>query len=311
VDASLPRRLVAEALGTGLLILFGPGSVVAALTLGDGQLDYAGLGMISLSFGLVVALVIYAFGTTSGAHINPAVTLSLAATGRFPWRDVGPYVVAQLIGATLGGLLIVASFGTASLDVSSAGSVGFAPGVGYGRAILVETLATFLLVLAIMALAVDRRAPAGWAGLMIGLSVTCLVLVFGPLTGAAVNPARAFGPFAAATLAGGDAPWSQLWAYVVGSILGGLLAAVSYDLIARPRAAAAAADAAAPGAAQGTEGEIAGRRVTDGERTASAPAPRRAAPVDQTPAPAGAVEAGQQRSSDRDVGDERRERRGR
>jgi glycerol uptake facilitator protein len=269
VDASLPRRLAAEVIGTGLLIIFGPGSVVAALAVGDGQLDYAGLGMISLSFGLVVALVIYAFGTTSGAHINPAVTLVLAATRRFPWRDAGPYVVAQLVGSALGGLLIVAAFGTASVDVSAAGSVSFAPGVGYGRAILVETMATFLLVLAIMALAVDRRAPAGWAGLMIGLSVTCLVLVFGPLTGAAVNPARAFGPFAAASLAGGDAPWSQLWAYVIGSVLGGLLAAVSYDLIARPRAAAEAADdAAAPGAAQGTEGEIAGRRVTDGERSA-------------------------------------------
>jgi glycerol uptake facilitator protein len=269
VDASLPRRLAAEVIGTGLLIIFGPGSVVAALAVGDGQLDYAGLGMISLSFGLVVALVIYAFGTTSGAHINPAVTLVLAATRRFPWRDAGPYVVAQLVGSALGGLLIVAAFGTASVDVSAAGSVSFAPGVGYGRAILVETMATFLLVLAIMALAVDRRAPAGWAGLMIGLSVTCLVLVFGPLTGAAVNPARAFGPFAAASLAGGDAPWSQLWAYVIGSVLGGLLAAVSYDLIARPRAAAEAADdAAAPGAAQGTEGEIAGRRVTEGERTA-------------------------------------------
>jgi glycerol uptake facilitator protein len=310
VDASLSRRLVAEALGTGLLILFGPGSVVAALAVGDGQLDYAGLGMIALSFGLVVALVIYAFGTTSGAHINPAVTLTLAATGRFPWRDTGPYVVAQLVGAVLGGLLIVAAFGTASLDVSAAGSVSFGPGVGYWRAILVETMATFLLVLAIMALAVDRRAPAGWAGLMIGLSVTCLVLVFGPLTGAAVNPARAFGPFAAATLTGGEAPWSQLWAYVIGSILGGLLAAVAYDLIARPRAAEGA-DAAQPGAAQGTEGEIAGRRVTDGERTARTPVPRPGSPADETPAPAGAVETTQQQSSDRDVGDERRERRGR
>src|SRR4029450_1598169 len=84
VDASLPRRLVTEALGTGLLILFGPGSVVAALRVGGGTLDYAGLGIIGLSFGLVVALVIYAFGSTSGAHINPAVTVALAATRRVP-----------------------------------------------------------------------------------------------------------------------------------------------------------------------------------------------------------------------------------
>ena len=260
MDGSLSRRLAAEAIGTALLIVFGPGSVVAALAVGDGELDYAGLGIIGLSFGLVVALVIYAFGSTSGAHINPAVTLVLAATRRFPWRDVGPYVVAQLVGSVLGGLLVVAAFGIASVDVSNVGAVAFGDGVGYGRAILVEALGTYLLVLAIFALAVDTRAPAGWAGLMIGLSVTCLVVVLGPLTGAAVNPARAFGPFAAAALTGGDAPWGQLPAYVVGSLVGGLLAALTYYYVARPRAA----EGGASGAPQGTQGDVVGRR--DGRR---------------------------------------------
>lgn len=255
MDASLPRRLAAEAIGTGLLIVFGPGSVVAALRVGGGQLDYAGLGIIGLSFGLVVALVVYAFGSTSGAHINPAVTITLAVVRRFPWRDVAPYVAAQLAGAALGGLLVLAAFGTDSLEVSNAGAVGFADGVGYGRAILVEALATYLLVLTIMALAVDKRAPGGWAGLMIGLSVTCLVVVFGPLTGAAVNPARAFGPFAASALAGGDVPWSQWPAYIIGSLLGALAAAVSYDLVARPRDAERAAEPP-----QGAQGDIEGRR---------------------------------------------------
>jgi glycerol uptake facilitator protein len=268
VDASLTRRLITEAVGTGLLILFGPGSVVAALAVGDGELNYAGLGMIALSFGLVVALVIYAFGSTSGCHINPAVTLTLATTRRFPWREVGPYVVAQLVGAVLGGLLIVAAFGTASVDVSNAGAVSFGEGVGYPRAILVEALATYLLMLTVMAMAVDRRAPAGWAGLMIGLSVTCLVLVFGPLTGAAVNPARAFGPYAASTLVGGEVPWSQFPAYVVGSVLGALLAAISYDLLARPRDAEAAREAAAE-PAQGTQGDIVGRRAGEQDREPS------------------------------------------
>jgi glycerol uptake facilitator protein len=260
VDASLTRRLITEAVGTGLLILFGPGSVVAALALGDGTLDYAGLGIIGLSFGLVVALVIYAFGSTSGAHINPAVTVALAATRRFPWREVGPYVAAQLVGAVLGGLLVVAAFGTASVDVSNVGAVAFGPGVEYPQAILVEALGTFLLMLAIMALAVDTRAPAGWAGLMIGLSVTCAVVVFGPLTGAAINPARAFGPFAASALVGGDVPWSQLPAYVVGSLLGALVAALVYDLLARPREAETMAGAARE-PAQGTQGDIVGRRT--------------------------------------------------
>jgi glycerol uptake facilitator protein len=265
MDTSLPRRLVAEAVGTGLLIVFGPGSVVAALALGKGQLDYPVLGFIGLAFGLVVAIVIYAFGTTSGAHINPAVTVALAATRRFPWREVGPYVVAQLVGGVLGGLLVVAVFGRASVDVSHVGSVAFGPGVGYWRATLAEAVGTFLLVLAIMALAVDKRAPAGWAGLMIGLSVTCAIVVIGPQTGSAINPARAIGPWAASALAGGGAPWSQVWAYIVGSVVGGLLAATTYDLIARPRMAEQAEEEPA----QGTQGEITGRRVSG--REAGAP----------------------------------------
>ena len=257
MESSLQRRCAAELLGTALLMVFGPGSVVAALRVGDGALDYAGLGMISLSFGLVVAIVIYAFGTTSGAHINPAVTLVLACTRRFPWRDTGPYVAAQIAGSVVGCLLIVATFGTAAVDLGNVGGVSFGEGVGYPQAIAAEAVATFLLVLTIFALAVDRRAPVGWAGWMIGLSVTALILVFGPLTGAAVNPARAFGPNAAAALFGGDVAWSQYPAYVIGSLLGGLAAAFSYDVIARPRDA----DEAAAPEVQGTQGGVVGSRV--------------------------------------------------
>ncbi len=256
MSGSLARRCGAEFVGTALLIVFGPGSVVAALLIGDGALDYAGLGMIALSFGLVVAIIIYAFGSTSGAHINPAVTVVLAATGRFPWRDVGPYVLAQLVGSLIGGLLVVGLFGSRAVDLGNVGSVGFGEGVGYPQAILAEALGTFLLMLTIMALAVDRRAPAGLAGLLIGLSVTGLVLVVGPLTGAAVNPARAFGPHATASLFGGDVDWTQYPAYVVGSLLGALAAAFVYDFLARPRDAE-------PGAepdAQGTQGEVTGHQ---------------------------------------------------
>lgn len=254
MTGELTRRCVAELIGTALLIIFGPGSVVAALTVGK-AVDYAALGVIALSFGLVVAIVIYAFGTTSGAHINPAVTISLAVTRRFPWREVGPYVVAQLVGSVIGGVLVVGTFGRAAVDRGSVGGVAFAADVGYGQAILVEAVATFLLVLAIMGTAVDRRAPAGWAGLIIGLSVTCLIVVFSPLTGAAVNPARAFGPNAAASLFGGDVTWSQYPAYVVGSLVGGIAAALCYDLVARPRDAD---DADEP--AQGTQGDVVGSR---------------------------------------------------
>ena len=156
LTSSLPRRCAAEFLGTALLILFGPGAVVAAMTVGK-QVDYAALGVIGLSFGLVVAIVIYTFGTTSGAHINPAVTVSLAATGRFPWREVGPYVAAQLVGSVFGGLLLVGTFGRIAVDHGNVGGVAFADGVHYPQAILVEAVATYLLLLAIMGTAVDRR----------------------------------------------------------------------------------------------------------------------------------------------------------
>ena len=256
MDSSLIRRLAAEAVGTALLIVFGPGSVVAALQLGGGQLDYAGLGIIALSFGLVVAIIVYALGTTSGAHINPAVTLALAATRRFPWKDVGPYIGAQLVGAVLGALVVLVLFGADSVSVSNLGATSFGEGVGYPRAILAEAIGAYLLMFTVMAMAVDKRAPVGWAGLMIGLSVTCLVLVIGPLTGAAVNPARAFGPLVAASMSGGDVAWSQFPAYVIGAILGALAAAFSYDALARPRTADEA-DAQPP---QGTQGDVVGHR---------------------------------------------------
>jgi glycerol uptake facilitator protein len=98
MSADPARRLLAEAIGTGILVLFGAGSVVAALTLGNGRLDYAGLGMVAITFALAIALAIYAFGNTSGAHLNAAVTVSLAAVGRFPWSEVPTYIGAQLAG---------------------------------------------------------------------------------------------------------------------------------------------------------------------------------------------------------------------
>jgi len=153
----------------------------------------------------------------------------------FPVAGGRSYVAAQLLGSVLGGLLGVAAFGRIAVELGSVGGVAFGSGVSYPQSILVEAVATYLLVLAIMGTAVDRRAPAGWAGLVIGLSVTCLIVVFGPLTGAAVNPDRAFGPNTTASFSGGSVAWSQFPAYVLGPVLGGLAAAFSYDVIARPR----------------------------------------------------------------------------
>jgi glycerol uptake facilitator protein len=235
MQVSLARRVGAEVMGTGVLVLFGAGSVVAALRLGAGGLDYAGLGMVAFAFAFAVAVAIYAFGTTSGAHINPAVTVSLAATGRFPWGEVPAYVIAQLVGATAGAALIVAAFGSEAVDFGT-GVTTLADDVTYVQGIVAEAIGTFLLVTAVMALAVDSRAPAGWAGFMIGLAVAAAILLIGPLTGASLNPARTFGPLLVTTIGGGDTQWGDLPLYIVGPLAGGALAAFAYDMVARPRA---------------------------------------------------------------------------
>jgi glycerol uptake facilitator protein len=232
----LARRLFAELAGTALLVLFGAGSVVATLTVGNGQLSYAGLGFIALAFAIVVALVVYGFGPVSGAHINPAVTIALAATRRFPWSEAGLYVLVQLVGGFVGGLLIVATFGTNAVDLGM-GATTLGPGVPYWQGIVAEALGTFILLFAVMALAVDARAPLGWAGLMIGLAVALEILLIGPQTGGSVNPARTFGPFLTLTVFGGDVPWSQFGVYVAGPLVGGMAAVLLYDFVAQTRPA--------------------------------------------------------------------------
>ena len=254
----LGRRLLAEAIGTALLVVFGAGAVVAALRLGNGKLDYAGLGIIALSFALVIAIVIYAFGTTSGAHINPAVTVSLTVTRRFPPAEAIPYIAAQLAGALVGGLLIIAIFGKGATDLNNTGGTVLGANVTHGQALGAEALGTFLLVSTIMALAVDRRAPAGFAGLVIGLAVACAIMVTGPLTGGSLNPARTFGPYLTTSIFGDSPPWKDYWVYVVGPLAGGAVAALLYDFVARPARIEVPTE-------QGTAGTVEARRVAPGE----------------------------------------------
>ncbi len=231
---TLMRRLAAEVLGTAVLVIFGVGSVLAALTVGAGDLNYPGVGFISLGFAIAIAVAIYAFLAVSGAHINPAVTFALAVTRRFSWVEVAPYIIAQLVGATVGSLLLVASFGTRAVDFGG-GATALGPGVSYGQGIVAEALGTFLLMLAIMAVAVDKRAPKGWAGLIIGLAVAGAILVLAPLTGGSLNPARTFGPNLVQSIFGGAVEWAQYPLYILGPFIGSIAAAVAYDLVVRPR----------------------------------------------------------------------------
>lgn len=232
----LLRRVAAEAVGTAVLVLVGTGSVVAALSVGDAQLDYAGLGFIALAFAIVVAVVIYGLGPVSGAHINPAVTVALAMTGRFPWREVGAYVAAQCAGACAGSLLVVATYGQGAVDLGL-GATALGEGVSYGQGIAAEAVGTFVLMFAVMAMAVAPHAPPGWAGLIIGLSVAAAILLIAPQTGGSLNPARTFGPNLTLALFGGGVAWGQLAVYCIGPLVGAAAAVLGYDALTRTRAA--------------------------------------------------------------------------
>jgi aquaporin Z len=228
------QRLVAEFVGTFVLVLGGCGAAVLAGTfLSDGtQLGIGFLG-ISLAFGLTVVTMAYAVGHVSGGHFNPAVTLGLAAGRRFAWRDTGGYVATQVVAAIAAAavLWVIAS----GVDGFSASESGFAtngygdrsPG-GYGllSALVVEVVLTAVFLIVILGVT-DTRAPKGFAPLAIGLSLTLIHLVSIPVTNTSVNPARSIGP---ALFVGWDAV-SQLWLFILAPVVGALLAGFAYAVM--------------------------------------------------------------------------------
>jgi glycerol uptake facilitator protein len=208
----------------------------------------AQLGVISLAFATAVIGMAYAIGHVSGCHINPAVTLALAATRNMPWRDVPGYIGAQVAGAVIGAFAIVGVLGQQAVD-AGLGIAAYGPGVGAGRAFFAEAVGTFILVLVVFG-AVDRRAAGGFAGLAIGFAVFAVIIPVAPATGSAINPARTFGPMLTGELYGGAVSWSQLPVYLVAQVLGAVAAGVLYSALrARPRAAAVRTAAPVPEAA--------------------------------------------------------------
>lgn len=202
-----PQKLAAEVLGTAFLVFVGVGAVPATLIVnGPNPMTMADLGIISFAFGTVVVATVYAFGHVSGNHINPAVTLGLAVTGQFPWRKVPEYIAAQLVGAVLGALAIIGVLGSQASDLGL-GVAAYGDGVGAGQAFTAEFIGTFILVLTVL-MVIHRNAPAGFAGIAIGLVVFAAIIPVAPATGAAINPARAFGPMLVQQLWGGDVAWN-------------------------------------------------------------------------------------------------------
>lgn len=222
----ISARLGAEALGTFWLVLGGCGTAVLAA-------EYVGVLGVALAFGLTVLTGVYALGHISGGHFNPAVTVGLATGGRFEWRDVPGYVVAQILGATLAGAALLAiANGRDGFDAVASGFAtnGFderSPG-GYGllAVIIAEVILTAMFLYVIMG-STARLATPAMAGLSIGLALTLIHLISIPVSNTSVNPARSLG---VAWFAGSDA-LTQVWVFIVAPLAGALIAGVSHAVL--------------------------------------------------------------------------------
>jgi aquaporin Z len=213
---ALRRCLLAEVLGTAILMIFGTGAAVV-----NEQTHALGHGGVAAAFGLVVFILIQGLGETSGAHVNPAVTLGFWVLGRFPGRWVLPYMAAQLAGAGLGSTLV-------KLVATPGSKLGATlPAHGAGQALGIETFLTFWLMLVILRVTSGPKEVGMLAGLAISATVALEALVAGPLTGASMNPARSLAP---ALLSGN---WTDWWVYLVGPVAGALLA-TAVDRLLQP-----------------------------------------------------------------------------
>jgi aquaporin Z len=229
---AMANKLGAELIGTFWLVLGGCGSAVLAAAF-----PHVGIGLlgVSLAFGLTVLTMAYAVGHISGCHLNPAVSVGLWAGGRFPASDLIPYVIAQVVGGTIGaGTVYLIASGKAGFDVASGlasnGYGAHSPG-GYSlfSGAVTEVVMTFMFLIIILG-ATHGRAPAGFAPIAIGFGLTLIHLISIPVTNTSVNPARSTGP---ALFVGGWA-LQQLWLFWVGPIIGALLAGVVYRWLGGP-----------------------------------------------------------------------------
>jgi glycerol uptake facilitator len=229
---TLSQKLVAEVIGTAILVFIGAGSVPLTVFLtGSQPFGSAELSTISFAFAFAIFAAVYSVGHISGCHINPAVTIALLATRKIDLATALPYIVAQLIGALVGaGLTYVILIGNdpAALGL---GAVSVNANAGNVVGFLAEVIGTAILVFTVFGAAVDGRAPAGFAGLIIGFIVYGVIILVGPITGAALNPARQIGPELLGGLIGAKTHLDQLWVYIAGPIVGGLAGAFLYEFV--------------------------------------------------------------------------------
>jgi MIP family channel proteins len=218
--------LLGELVGTFLLIFIGTGAVVA---LKPAEAGAAALLAVALAWGFAVLAIVYAFGHVSGAHVNPAVTIGLAVTRKFPWNAVPAYLGAQLAGGLLGSLAVWAVFGSEGRDAPLLlGTTAPGDGVSDAKVFLTEVIITFILLLVVMATATDERAESPAVGLGVGLTIAAGIITAGPVSGASFNPVRTLAP----DIVAGEFPaWA---AYIGGPIVGAVLGALLYEFLLRP-----------------------------------------------------------------------------
>ncbi|MEN6542839.1 aquaporin Z [Parvibaculum sp.] len=229
---SLSKRLSAEFIGTFWLVFGGCGSAVLAAGFPGLGIGFAG---VALAFGLTVLTMVFALGHISGAHFNPAVSVGLVVGGRLPARDLLPYIVVQVLGAiAAAGVLYVIATGKPGYDIAVNGLAanGYGPhspgGYDLKSAMITEVVLTFGFLIVILG-ATHKRAPAGFAGIPIGLALTLIHLISIPVTNTSVNPARSTGP---ALFVGGDAI-GQLWLFWAAPVLGAALAGLVFNWLGR------------------------------------------------------------------------------
>lgn len=227
-EIGISRKLAAEFVGTFVFVIVGAGSSIGGALASNGNSE-VGLLVAALGNGLGLAMAVSATMAISGGPLNPAVVLGLFVGGKLKAKDTLPYMIVEVTGATAGGLALVAFIPAVLGNAVAWGAPSLIGGLNVGQGIGIEALLTFVLVTAVYGTAVDQRAPK-IGGLGIGLAVLADVLVAGPLTGAAMNPARAIGPMLAGLAAGVPFPW-YWYIYWVGPIIGAVSAGLVYHFV--------------------------------------------------------------------------------
>jgi MIP family channel proteins len=227
LEPNMTRAVTAEAVGTFVLVLTIISAAVAAtLARPVAGAPYGSLA-IAAAGGLALAVLVASLGHVSGAHLNPSVTIALAASGRFPWGYAAGYILAQFAGAVAAAAATWGLYGERARAAAALGATHPAPGVGAVQVLAAEGVVTFVLVLVVISVATDPRVPRGVAAIAIGAALAVAIVISGPVSGAGVNPARAIGPM---IVAGRFTDW---WAYLAAPVVAGALAVSLYERFLR------------------------------------------------------------------------------